>query len=222
MVDSRRIGSWFGAFAVSLVAIALIGCTQVPAPAPSAPPLSQLVVGPDGIQGLPIGVPVPVSTGLVTYGEHTCPTSGGWITGYPRGTLNSSGQVLDAFDVVTDGASKSGRITDEFVWTKQLRTVTDVRVGSPLAAVTAAYPLAKRTTSYSTVIYAVVGSRGTLVIEIAGHNADAKGEWPAAELNTVVWMHVIARGAKVSSIANNDDAGPCPVKGEDPGGTDDD
>jgi hypothetical protein len=195
--------------------IALTGC--VPSAVPGRPPpLSQLEVGPNGIQNLKIGEPVPDSTGLVSYGEHTCPGSGGWIVHYPQDSETSSGQSLDPFDIVTDGASKSGSIAREFVWSKQIRTAEGITVGSSMAAVTAAYPSAHRSTSYSTVVFAVAGTTGTLVIEIAGHNANASGEWPSATLGTVVWMQVIKRGAKVESIANNNDAGPCPDKGEVP------
>jgi hypothetical protein len=212
MVDSRRILTAAGVFVAMLVVIALTGCAQAAAPA-APPPLSQLVVGPDGIQNLKVGAPVPDSTGLVTYGEHTCPKSGGWIVRYPQDSHTSSGQALDPFDIVTDDASKSGSIAREFVWSSQIRTARGISVGSSMAAVTTAYPSAKRSTSYSTVLYAVAGAAGTLVIEVAGHNANAAGEWPAATLGTVVWMQVIKRGAKVESIANNNDAGPCPDKG---------
>jgi hypothetical protein len=220
MVDSRRTRKASCVFVVTVVAVALAGCTQAPTPEQSAaalpPSLSQLVVGPDGIQNLKIGALVPASTGLVTFGEHTCPSSGGWIVDYPQDVRTSSGQALDPFDIVTVDASKSGRIAREFVWSKQIRTARGISVGSSMAAVTAAYPSAKRSTSYSTVLYAVAGAAGTLVIEVAGHNANAAGEWPAATLGTVVWMQVIERGAKVESIANNNDAGPCPDKGEVP------
>jgi hypothetical protein len=214
MVDARRLRNRTGVLLAALVAIALAGCAQATATVPaSPPPLPQLVVGPNGIQNLRIGSPVPESTGLVTYGEHTCPSSGGWIVHYPQDTLTSSGQPLDPFDLVTNHASKSGSISREFVWSKQIKTATGIGVGSSLAAVTTAYPEAKRSTSYSTVVFAVEGTSGTLVIEVAGHNANAAGEWPAATLGTVVWMQVIRRGAKVESIANNNDAGPCPDSG---------
>jgi hypothetical protein len=214
MVDARRLRKYSGVLLASLVALALTGCAATTATAPeSPPPLPQLEVGPNGIQGLRVGSPVPDSTGLVSYGEHTCPKSGGWIVHYPQDALTSSGQALDPFDIVTDRASKSGSISREFVWSKQIRTAEGITVGSSMAAVAAAYPSAKRSTSYSTVLYAVAGTAGTLVIEVAGHNANAAGEWPAATLDTVVWMQVIRRGARVESIANNNDAGPCPDSG---------
>jgi hypothetical protein len=217
MVDSWRIRRASGVFAAALVVIALTGCTQTSVPVqPSPPPLSQLEVGPDGIQNLKIGAPVPASTGLVSYGEHTCPSSGGWIVHYARDSGTSSGQALDPFDIVTHGASKSGNIAREFVWSKQIRTAEGITVGSPMADVASAYPSAKRSTSYSTVVFAITGTSGTLVIEVAAHNANAAGEWPSATLGTVVWMQVLERGAKVESIANNNDAGPCPDKGEVP------
>jgi hypothetical protein len=197
-----------------LIVIALTGCAQSAAPAP--PPLSQLEVGPNGIQNLKIGAPVPASTGLVSYGEHTCPKSGGWIVHYSQDSETSSGQALDPFDIVTDGASRSGKIAREFVWSKQIRTAEGITVGSSMADVASAYPSANRSTSYSTVLYAVAGTSGTLVIEVASHNANAAGEWPAATLGTVVWMQVTTRGARVESIANNNDAGPCPDTGEVP------
>jgi hypothetical protein len=217
MVDSPRLWRYPGALLAALVTVALAGCNGATVTAPeSPPPLPQLEVGPNGIQGLRVGSPVPNSTGLVAYGEHTCPKSGGWIVHYPQDTLTSSGQALDPFDIVTDHASKSGSISREFVWSKQIRTAEGITVGSSTAAVAAAYPSAKRSTSYSTVLYAVAGTAGTLVIEIAGHNANAAGEWPAATLGTVVWMQVIRRGTKVESIANNNDAGPCPDSGTGP------
>jgi hypothetical protein len=196
------------------VAIALAGCTTPISPqAPSTPPaLSTLTVSPSGIGGLAIGRPI-TSFALVDYGPHTCPTTGGWLPRYSPGAATSSGQQLDPFDVVTRGGQESTEITREFVWSTQLATAHGIRVGSTLAAVVSAYPTAKRSTSYSTVLYAVPGTAGTLVIEVAGRNANAAGEWPAATLGTVVWMQVIEPGAKVESIANNNDAGPCPDKG---------
>jgi hypothetical protein len=217
MVDARRSRMFSVLVVLTVATAALAGCTGVQPTAPaSPPPLAQLVVGPNGIQQLQVGAPVPGSTALVTYGEHTCPKSGGWIPAYPQGSLTSSGQALDPFDIVTDDASKSGSITREFVWSKQLKTARGIGVGSSLAAVTSAYPSAKRSQSYSTSVFAVSGTKGTLVIEVAGHNANAEGEWPAATLGTVVWMQVIGRGAKVESIANNNNAGPCPDTGKVP------
>ena len=217
MVQSRRARKTAGVFAATFAVIAMSGCAQSTAPTqPSPPPLSQLEVGPNGIQNLKIGAPVPDSTALVSYGEHTCPKSGGWIVHYSQDSETSSGQALDPFDIVTDGASRSGKIAREFVWSKQIRTAEGITVGSSMADVASAYPSANRSTSYSTVLYAVAGTSGTLVIEVASHNANAAGEWPAATLGTVVWMQVIKRGSKVESIANNNDAGPCPDRGEVP------
>jgi hypothetical protein len=214
MANSLRVRKASVVFAATFAVIALTGCVQsTPGTQPSPPPLSQLEVGPNGIQNLKVGAPVPDSTALVSYGEHTCPSNGGWIVHYPQDSETSSGQPLDPFDIVTDGASKSGRISREFVWSKQIMTAEGVTVGSSMADVASAYPTAKRSTSYSTVLFAVVGTGGILVIEVAGDNANARGEWPPATLGTVVWMQVIARGAKVESIANNNDAGPCPDRG---------
>ncbi len=71
-------------------------------------------------------------------------------------------------------------------------------------------------------LYVVPGAHGKLVIEVAGRNDDAAGEWPTSELGTVVWMTVAAQKAEVESLAGSDDAGPCPVKGHVPVLGDDD
>jgi hypothetical protein len=178
-------------------------------------------VTPDGIADLRVGHPVDAPD-LVSYGAHTCPTHGGWLPRYSQDTANSSGQPLDPFDVTTDDARRTGEITDEYVWSTSIRTAKGIHVGSSLAAVRSAYPTAATSTAYSTVVYEVPGSEGRLLIEVARHNDDAAGEWPAATLDTVVWMHVAPLHEKVASIAGGNDAGPCPVEGKDPGDTDDD
>jgi hypothetical protein len=205
---------------VVVVVLALTGCVQT-SDDTSPGSLRDLVVSPDGIRGLPIDQPI-VSSDLVAYGTRACPSRGGWLPRYPQDTLNSSGQALNPFDVVTEGSARAGKVVDEYVWSKLIATSKGIRVGSTLAAVRSAYPGATITNAYSTVVYAVAGAHGTLLIEVAGHNDDAVGEWPAKTLDTVVWMHVQLPHAKIASIAGGNDAGPCPVAGKDPGDTDDD
>jgi hypothetical protein len=69
----------------------------------------------------------------------------------------------------------------------------------------------------------IEGTRGKLIIEVAGDttNPYATGEWPQSRLDTVLWMDVVSKDAKAESIANSDDAGPCPVKGHVPDVDDD-
>ena len=184
--------------------------------------MTTLVVGPQGLHDLPVGHAVPRSSALVHYGEHTCPNTGGWIPGYPEDEHNSAGQPLHPFDIVTARFGKGAPITDEYIWSKSIATARGIRVGSSEAQVRAAYPSASTTKSYSTIVYVVAGSGGKLLIEVALHNANAAGEWPATTLGTVVWMHAITAHAKVVSIADDDDAGPCPLPGDDPAGTDTD
>jgi hypothetical protein len=217
---SRQFRLSAGLLALSVVAVALAGCSQAPTVS-APPPVSKLVVSPDGIAGLAVGHPV-ASSNLVSYGEHACPKSGGWLPRYSQDATNSSGQQLDPFDVDTKGARRGAPITDEFVWSKSIATAKGIHVGSSLAQVMAAYPRGTATSAYSTVVYAVPGAAGKLLIEVARRNDDAAGEWPAATLGTVVWMHVVPLHEKVESIAGGNDAGPCPVEGKDPGDTDDD
>jgi hypothetical protein len=206
---------------VFVVAILLLatGCTRTSGDA-EPPSVSDLVITPNGIQGLPIAKPV-ASYELVNYGEHACPTTGGWLPRYSRDKKNSADQELDPFDIDTRAGARSGPITTEYVWSKRIATGNGIRVGSSLATVRSAYPAARAIHSYSTVMYVVPGQSGQLVLELAGHNAEARGEWPANLLDTVVWMDVIPKSAKVESLAGSNDAGPCPVKGHVPDEDDD-
>lgn len=210
-------GFRFGVAAACAISLILLtGCTAAAIPVQTAPPeLSTLTVTPNGIGDVAIGEPI-TSFALVNYGEHTCPTTGGWLPRYPRVSNTSSGQPLEPFDIVTRDGLESTAVTKEFIWSPAIATAKGVRVGSSQAAVEAAYPTAARSTSYSTTLFAVTGSRGRLVIEVARNNAFAKGEWPTATLGTVVWMQVLTRTEKVASIANSNDAGPCPEKGHVP------
>jgi hypothetical protein len=209
-----------------LTASLLTACTPQPAPSPNTSPtptvvaLSNLKLSPGGLAGLEVGQRIPAKSQFVTYSPTRCPTSGGWLTLYPQDSNDSSGQPLDPFDVVTEQGAKTGDVTTVFVWSKQIATSAGIRVGNSQAQVLAAYPSAKHSESYATDVYAVASPAGTLVIEVAGHNSFARGEWPSSELGTVVWMFAIRPGAHVESIAGNDDAGPCPVSGDDPGDID--
>jgi hypothetical protein len=204
-------------------ALFVAGCTAgpttsaaTPATAAATPPaVASLTVSPSGIGDLAIGEPV-TAFDLVTYGQHTCPTKGGWLPRYPEAADTSSGQPLHPFDIDTQGGRATTAITHEYVWSNHIATARGIRVGSTLAAVEAAYPTATKGKSYTTSLFTVDGTHGRLIIEVAGDNDDAAGEWPAAELDTVVWMQVVPSGAAVESIAGNNDAGPCPVKGHAP------
>jgi hypothetical protein len=200
--------------AVAVAALLLVGCTQTADDA-KPPAISHLVVSPDGIRDLRVGMPV-TSYALVNYGEHACPATGGWLPRYPQDEENSGGQELDPFDVVTRSGSRSGQIVAEYVWSRKIETAKGIHVGSSLAAVRSAYPHAAIKKSDATAMYVVAGSGGQLVIEVSAHNSYAAGEWPQNWLDTVVWMDVIPRSAEVESIAGSNDAGPCPVKGHVP------
>ncbi|HEX4444046.1 MAG TPA: hypothetical protein VHZ81_10785 [Galbitalea sp.] len=210
--------------AVGLLATVAVttGCAQSN-PKPVPPPAeSQLVVSPNGIRDLMIGRPI-TSYELVNYGEHACPAKGGWLPRYPQDEENSGGQEIDPFDVVTRSGSQSGQITAVYVWSRKIATSKGIRVGSSLAAVISAYPRATTLKAVASELYVVDGSRGKLVIEVTGGNDNpyATGEWPQNWLNRVVWMDVIAYNAKPESLANSNDAGPCPVKGHVPDVDDD-
>ncbi|HEY2642422.1 MAG TPA: hypothetical protein VGI56_01595 [Galbitalea sp.] len=224
--SGRRRRDLTSALLALLTATLLTACTPQPIPsaAPSPTPttveLSQLTLTPAGLTDLDVGKPVPADNRLVKYSPTRCPTSGGWLTLYPQDTNDSSGQPLDPFDVVTEHGNATSDVTTVFVWSKQIATPEGIRVGSTQAQVLAAYPNAKHSVSYATDVYAVPSSAGTLVIEVAGHNSFAKGEWPTSELGTVVWMFALQPNAPVASIAGNNDAGPCPTPGHDPGDID--
>ena len=214
MPGKRRARAIAACALAAAALLAVSGCASSATPA-APPSLSTLTVTPDGITGLDVGLPV-TSFALVNYGERACPSSGGWLPRYPQDEANSGGQELDPFDVNTRAASESGAITSEYVWSKALQTAKGIGVGSSLDDVLAAYPRAAKSKGYSTVMYAVPGIRGQLVIELAGHNDDAAGEWPVQYLDRVVWMDVIPKSAKVVSIASTVDAGPCPIAGHVP------
>ena len=230
-VARRRHAYRDPAFVVAsvVVTLALSACSSVAAPKPTATPaptaatlnISSLTLTPAGVGAVSVGAPIPTND-LVKYGPNLCAPGPGWITLSPKSTDNSSGQPLDPFDVLTDDHSQTKAVTTVFVWSKQIATPEGIRVGSSQAEVVAAYPSAKQFSSYATRVYAVRGTTGTLVIEVASHNDFAKGEWPASELGTVVWMFTIEAGAKPKSIAGDNAAGPCPGSDEDPGDVDDD
>lgn len=199
---------------IAAAAVLLTSCSQTADDA-QPPAISQLVVTPNGIQDLQVGLPV-TSYDLVNYGEHACPEKGGWLPRYPQDEENSGGQEIDPFDVVTRSGSQSGQITAEYVWSRKIRTARGIHVGSPLSAVRAAYPHATTKRADASVLYVVPGSRGKLIIEVSGHNSYATGEWPQNWLDTVVWMDVIPRASEPESLAGSNDAGPCPVKGHVP------
>src|ERR1700749_4636661 len=106
------------AVGMSLAALLLAGCAQSPDDAQPAA-LSHLTVTPEGIEDLQIGQPV-TSHDLVDYGEHACPSNGGWLPRYPQDKDNSGGQDIDPFDVVTRSGSQSGQVTAVYVWSRKI------------------------------------------------------------------------------------------------------
>jgi hypothetical protein len=228
-VARRRHAYRDPAIAITLVAIvaALTACTPQLVTHPTPPPvvvtktqaLSTLTLSPAGLGDIDVGAPVS-STTLIKYGPNLCAPGPGWITRYQQTTDDSSAQPLDPFDVLTEDHSSAKDVSAVFVWSKQIATAAGIRVGSTQAAVEAAYPNAKKSSSCATRVYAVAGATGTVVVEVASHNRFAKGEWPASELGTVVWMFAIRSGAPVKSIAGDDAAGPCPGSTRQPGDID--
>jgi hypothetical protein len=201
----------------ALVAVlAVAGCTETADDA-QPPTLSNLTVTPNGLEDLQLGLPI-TSYELVNYGERACPTKGGWLPRYAQDEENSGGQEIDPFDVVTRSGSQSGQITAVYVWSRKIATSKGVRVGSSRVAVAAAYPHAAIQKAVASDLYVVKGGRGKLVIEVTDNDANpyATGEWPQNWLDRVVWMDVIPSNAKPASLANSNDAGPCPVKGHVP------
>lgn len=205
---------------VAVLVVVLSGCTQTADDA-EPPALAHLTLTPNGLGDLRVGSPVG-EYDLVSYGKRACPSSGGWLPRYPKANDTSGGQQLNPFDVNTRSGKQTSAITAVFVWSRSIRTTKGIRVGSRLADVTAAYPRAAVTKTTASDLYVVNGSGGQLVIEVAGHNEYAEGEWPASVLGTVVWMDVLPRGAEPKSLAGSNDAGPCPVKGHVPEMDDDD
>jgi hypothetical protein len=97
-----------------------------------------------------------------------------------------------------------------WIWSKNMRTVDGLGIGSRVADLVAAYgDRAVVDHGVTSDLYTVQGTHGELSFEVADQDPDAG--WPADQVGTVVWMMVQSAGSAPVHIANSDGGGACPV-----------
>lgn len=217
--------------AVILGLIVLTGCTATPkatdaaspsapassapsvtpsaTPTPTKPALDTLVVSPQGIDTVLLGLPVPsepASTAIVTYHDDYCtmygkvgqPGVGVWLPNYPKTSVLTDGPY--SFTVHTEGRVKDGIVTSLWVSSPKIATEAGIHIDSTLAEVKAAYPRPNFLIHAAlTDIYVIDKGTGRMVIEVGRVPG---GEITTADIGKVLYLGVQPRSLKVTTIAN--------------------
>lgn len=192
--------------------------TATPAPAPTKPEISQLVLTPDGLGYVKIGQPIPPESGataIVAYNPTACadsnpdvirapgsPGAGGWFSTY-------IGERFQNFEVVTDNLSETGAVNAIDVYSPAISTEKGIHAESMLAEVKRAYPAIDMVVhTWSSDIYVEDGASGRLLIEVASN--DRNEAWTDAERDRVLWIRVIKLSTEPYSVVGTDTSGACP------------
>jgi hypothetical protein len=189
--------------------------TSQPTSAPAKPALADLVLSTSGLGPLRLGEPVaeePADVAVVVYDPTGCvgepgeleagdPGAGLWRPTYPEDR---------PFEVVTEGRAQGGAIVNIQVGAPPVATEADIRVGSSLDELLAAYPAMPAPTNEFVSLYTLEDPAGKLVFEVAPATDDT-GYWQPEQLDTVVYMTAYAPGQTVSAVYATDSAGACSV-----------
>lgn len=165
--------------------------TASPEPSPSVsgqPQLADLVLSPEGLGPLAIGLPLPVedpSTAVVVWNGDNCAGDGEWVANYPSAPVFGGTDKPFSFAV----SGKDDPLTYVIVWSNSIATAEGVRVGSSLSDLIAAYPTAARTAALTSDLYVVTGVSGNLVFEVATQFDPAESQWTESAVGTVVWAY---------------------------------
>ena len=179
----------------------------------TTPAYSDLAASPEGLDSLRVGLAPSISS-LVLFSKDFCDAdplyanSGGypgavsdrWLAAYPD--FGGFGFTIAATDVVTRIDVRDPEIT----------TAEGIGIGSTEASLQAEYG-DRLSTVYSgswSDVYALSGTRGTLVFEVAkSRSADAY--WPEDKVDRIVAMRIIAAGSDTAfaTAATDNQAGTC-------------
>lgn len=175
--------------------------TETPEPDPTRPPLADLVLAPDGLDGLAIGDPAPTdpATSLATYDPAACDGYGLWTADPAYAAATSYGPPT-AFGV--GGAGTVDRIE---LYSDDIPTDQGIRLGATRADVEAAYPGVAPVAEYLTDLYIVAGTTGALVIEVTAQDA-AYWESSGIALDTVQYIRAMPTGTEAYSVAASGNA----------------
>jgi hypothetical protein len=187
------------------------------------PPLTDLVVSPDGLGALTIGNPVPVDgvgSLLVEWEPNYCeglggaveggPYAGAWQSAYPLAVSAAVGE-REPFGVITGDGLREGAVSAINVWSPELTTAEGIHAGSTTDELRAAYPSFDEVNQgQASTVYAINGANSRLLFEVgetdpAGGLADYWGD----QSNTVLWMRVVPSTAPAGGTAGGDGGGPC-------------
>ncbi len=138
---------------------------------PTKPEVAALVVSPSGLGPLLVGAPPPVTDpalDILVYDPDGCPPAQGpipgiWVTNYPD-EPQPGGRAGPPFRAAVNDGGAVSRID---VWSGDIATDRGVRIGDPVADVSAAYPDASEIVDFErALVYVARGTTGTLFIEI--------------------------------------------------------
>jgi hypothetical protein len=166
-------------------------------PVPSKPRVSDLVLTPDGLGPLALGVAPPETTpalDVLVWDADRCAAEGGqWVPNYAEPF---------PFEV----GVRDGVVSRIDVWMGPIATDTGVRRGSSLAALLEAYPdgfTAVNEAGHTSDVYIVNGRVGQLLIEVATDDR-FPGYWEPADIDRVMFVRSILLTDAPSPISGSD------------------
>jgi hypothetical protein len=188
--------------------------TPTPTPEPTRPATADLVLTPDGLGTLVIGVAPSAEPELqmIEFVPDYCAFEGGpYLAGDPAAArwipiaeyLGSGGDLhwsVDAYD---------GPLARIDVHDSTVPTDRGIRIGDSRAAALAAYPDAVIVPQWGTDLLVLPGSQGVLHLEIAKDPSDIPGYW-AGQLDQVVYLRAVELSSGTFSVAASENiAGGC-------------
>lgn len=206
------------------------GPSSTPSASPTLtakPPLDSLTLDADGLGGpnrstvIKVGKPMPSTTGpaaVATWDPSACvgegvkpgdPYSGTWTAAYPSGPGFSGGDDSPAFSLDSSG-TRTGEVDWILVLGTKVGTREGVHVGSPLSAVTKAYPKPAGVVHLGlSDLYVIAGTVGQLTIEVT--TDDGSGYWQPGQVGRVFALSSRPVGSEPVGVVATDNVPGCKV-----------